>query len=157
MAKKKKSKKKDDVWPGMPRKAHTALSCYIDRVANSIGLTQWELTLAETPTEDTNMAHINCTFGRHCAVISVCEDWMNQSIEERRHTVMHELVHCFLDKPTSFVENDLGALLGKPAHTVLVEAYKMEVEFATDELAKALVHFSDDSEVVHYLEGRLKP
>lgn len=149
-------KKKPDVWPGMTAVQHEALSRYFRATADAVGLTSWEIDLADEPIEGENLAAVNCTFGRLHAAVIVARDWMEQPLEERRQAVMHELVHVMTDRvEQSF--SDMEALMAPQVYTLAFNTFRTNVEYAVDEIARQLVKFSDDSNIIHLLEGRLEP
>jgi hypothetical protein len=114
------------------------LEAYARRVADEMGLRDWEIAVGEQPCENGNAAAVACTYGRKHALIEVGRDFRDDTAEEQRHYIVHELVHCHLEAADNMVEQDLEFALGAHADRVFSDGFKRQLEYGIDALATAL-------------------
>jgi hypothetical protein len=115
------------------------LGRYIRHVANELHLRDWTFHVKHEPAEDPDvLAEIRCTFGTHEANIWFCKDFVDREPEQQRETVVHELVHPHVEIPWEMVRDDLKRHLGMLTWDTFTDAYKRNMEFGVDALAKSL-------------------
>ncbi len=151
--------KNHQMWPGMSERQHYCLHRYIRAVADSMGLQHWQLLLSNNPAKsDDCIAHVDVCEGRHVATIYVCEEWMTLSNDERRHTIAHELLHLHHADLTDDIRLSLvKTSITQPEYDVVWEQFRLGFERMVDDLAVIICHYSDDTLIEHYLEGRKSP
>lgn len=111
-----------------------SLDQYVRQLADLIGMRDWKVKLEDEHPGDGNLGFCECVYGRKIANIRLAE---HDTIEELRHTIVHELLHAHLDPtrlPIENIRNVLGQPLYDATHNALVDA----VEYATDEIASVL-------------------
>lgn len=111
-----------------------SLDRYVRHLADLCGLKDWKITLEDESPGEGNLGHCHCVYGRRVACIRLAE---HDTIEELRHTIVHELLHCHLDPvrlPLENIRSGIGDMLYNATHNATVDA----VEYATDGIATAL-------------------
>lgn len=124
----------------LTKKQLKALDPWILELLHGCRLTEWTIRLAKDllPRDSDAAAQVRCIYGRKIAHIQLGPEWMASSPTERRHVMVHELIHCHLDAACRFMENELETLVGKPAALVAERGFNQDLEFAVDALAEAL-------------------
>lgn len=127
--------------PGLTRKQQRKIARYVRDVANLLRLTDWAITIANEPIPSSSGTLASCTtaYGRRCATIRFHVTLPTLPPETIRETVVHELLHCYLDSHTSLY--GVRDLIGDSAWTVLTAAVHRETEYATDGIAAAIAGF----------------
>jgi hypothetical protein len=118
--------------------ARTEFERYVRERADDLGLRDWDISVeyAEEP-NDSELARVVRTYGRRAAIVTFVDSFWDESPDERRCVVIHELVHCHLDGPASVVR-DMGQQLGHFVQSVLMDNHVREIELATDAIAEAI-------------------
>ena len=107
-------------------------------MADEMELRDWTIVLSDKPAPEDALGYVKVTYGRKLATIDLTPDFRDCDLEEQRHTVVHELVHCHLEPATNMVLNDLEEPLGKQADQIFWEGFKRQNEYAVDALASAI-------------------
>lgn len=108
---------------------------YVRWMANELGLRDWTTTVHWNVLSDGDyQAHVECTYGRKHAIITLGKCWSGLSQEERRETIVHELLHCHLDAITVQARSVWNAL-GKEAAGIAEDDHKDRIEWAVDGVA----------------------
>jgi hypothetical protein len=128
---------------GLTDKQRKSLLRYLGGITAYLGLTEWEVRLADEPCEDpSHAATVQCVPGRKIATIQLAADWFTQSPAQQRHVLIHELIHIHTDQEFQYIEDSLPEMIGSMAYFPWEKAYRNLHEHATDALAKALAeHF----------------
>lgn len=134
-------------WPGMSVADHERIGHYIRRMADTLGLREWWFLLSHEPldSEDDALAHIDPTEGANRAVIRLCRDFLDQELDQRRHTVIHELLHCHHHHATDIIRLTLPKLLGQPTYDAVWEPFRLQIEVMVDSLAFVVASLVDDA------------
>jgi len=115
------------------------LCTYVRAMADEVGLRDWTFTIMREPAKGDDLgAEITVTYGRRHANVSVCRDWNSLPDHERRHIVVHELLHCFTNAPHMRTEVMLEDLVGAAVWPVVEASLRMDMEHVTDAIASAL-------------------
>lgn len=122
----------------MKKRDRRALAAYIRSVADAMGLRDWEIRLSDDWAKDDVAATIRAAHGRKFAKVSVARGFRNESPEDQRDTIVHELIHLHLEPAADMVYRDLEKLLGRPADAVFTNAFDRNLEYGIDGLACAL-------------------
>lgn len=120
-----------------PEEIYT-LGMYTRHVADRIGLQDWNLkvTVDLDPDDDEKFAEVKLTESQ-TAHIKYHPDLIDQTPEEQRLIVVHELVHCHLSRvqqSAEAVEDHLGELVGG----IWLTEWKRNLEYAVDALADVI-------------------
>ena len=130
------------VWPEMSRKNFERTKVYLRTLADGLGLRDWSFELARAPLDphSGNVATIVPTFGQREAVVTLCHDYPTKSPDYRRYVLVHELLHCHLDRiMTPFRENRvLWRLIGAAAADVIDDQVRENIEHAVDAIAREM-------------------
>ena len=86
------------------------LKYYIRELADLMGLSEWRLTLLDDDCPPENGADVSITYGQQAAAIRIDGEWATFTPERLRHFVVHELVHCHVEKMSWAIENVKDAL-----------------------------------------------
>jgi hypothetical protein len=118
------------------------LTSWLDTAAAMLGLTDWEIELVtDADLPDDCLARVNVPTGRRTAEIKVGAEFAKSSPEERRATLVHELLHCHFDPITDLSHRVLPSALGDQAWHVYDQASEMVIEQAIDAVAVAVAEF----------------
>ena len=123
-----------------------ALADYVREVADRMYLRDWTLFTSDDPESEPEggidgehgerNACIECTFGRRAASVWLNPDyWRDGAPEDRRQTVVHELIHAHMHGAREVVANaTVGKYPTSTAHT-LMAIFDVQMEYAVDTLA----------------------
>lgn len=115
-----------------------AVCQYIRDTADTLTLRDWTIIVQDlTPDADDAAASIKSTYGRRRAQMRLRRDWYNEMPEDIRHYVVHELLHLH-HEGTDTVLHGLKPTLGTAIFEPVYEAYKWQMELATDAVAEAI-------------------
>lgn len=120
-------------------------------------LDNWRLALLEgfPPAEDA-AAEIKCIYGRRVAEMKLQQDFFDYKPEDQQHYIVHELVHILVDGLDTVIDNGVDILIGKPAFTVLHQAWLLQVEYLVDHLAYVFVDVFDGPNSARLWENVLR-
>ena len=114
---------------------------YVRQMADLMGLKDWEVKLSDEPPENAeHAACIDTRYGRKFANISVQAEWASEPPETFRATIVHELVHCFLNPARNCIDN-VQSLVGELVYRPLYNSLTDHIEYATDGIAVAWAEF----------------
>lgn len=115
-----------------------ALGHYVGTLAEHMGLWDWTIILDTNPPdgEADTYAQIKPTFGQRRARLRFAENVRTWPPDRLRRVVVHELVHCHLDRMDT-VYNDVARELGPQARRIADATWESEIEDATDNIAEA--------------------
>ena len=123
----------------MTNKQRVSIRNYIAFLASHLGLNDWSIRLMPQVCENPNhAATVVCTPGRKIAQVTLAEDWLEQTPEEQRHVLIHELIHVHADHEFQYIEDTLPTLIGSVAYLPFEKAYRDLHEHAVDALASAM-------------------
>lgn len=97
----------------------------------------WQILVMEAPADDDCIASIIPVEGKYVAQLSLARDWMKRSSDERRETVVHEVLHL-LHFRVNHVIDDAGDFMHAHEHGAIRRSYWRETELMVDHLAKFL-------------------
>jgi hypothetical protein len=128
------------VWVGMPRHEFNRLKDYLRDIADRLGLRDWTLDMSYEPlqSDDDGAACVKCLYGRKRVEVRVARDWAKMDGEDKRHYIVHELIHPHFDASHSLFENELKKLVGESMATALEAQHRQHIEFGVDAMADAL-------------------
>lgn len=114
-----------------------ALGHYIAAIAERLGLADWTILIdPDAPSDSEAFAEIVCTYGQRRALIRFDHAVRTWPPDRLRRVVVHELVHCHLDRMDTHydsVEAELGPQAGRLARAT----WRSVLEDATDNIADA--------------------
>lgn len=106
-----------------------------------LGLDNWLIYVEyDKDMEPGTFAEVLPTEGRLCATMTVGPDWKASSEQQRRMTILHELLHCChhrLTEQTRVVA--AAAIESQTLYDTLWAGVRNEAEFMVDQLSVALV------------------
>lgn len=118
-----------------------ALAAYVRAVADALGLRDWHVTYVDEPPggidHENATAAIRPTRGRKWASLWVPARWWDESPEDRRQTIAHELLHLHFAGMERMLET-VQTNLGDAAWGVLRSAHLDALELAVDGIADAI-------------------
>jgi hypothetical protein len=116
----------------IPAAEWAALGPYVADLLSRLRLTDWTITIDDKPLD------VDDDEGRKRARIELCHDWAKLKPDRKRHTLIHELIHCHEAPATDIIRLDLPKHLGQTSYDILFGAYKRQIEYMTDGLADAI-------------------
>jgi hypothetical protein len=133
----------------LKRREQVAVMEWTRSVANRIGLRDWTLHFDwdhdaghDLPeghyAEGCEGASIQTIYGRRHAVLRLGDGFREYAPDKQRQYLVHELVHCHVNRLLDFVDTDLKGILGRPTWDLLSAAFERELEYAVDALADVL-------------------
>jgi len=144
--------KPKQVWPGMTRRQHRGIERYMIRLAGDLHLDGWYLRLLDCPTDEDATAEVLPTDHRRRASILVAHDFAARNLDEKRHAILHELLHLVHRDTTDVMRLGLVGQLGNETYRVLWECFRQQYELWTDGMADLLLPLIDDSAYRHLLD-----
>ena len=121
-----------------------AFGDYISYLQLVLEIQDWRIVLlADYPDGTDVSADIKCVYGQRIAELRLAKGFHDEDPVRLRHVIVHELVHILTDGCDNVIDNGLDILLGKPAFTVLKEAFDVQVEYLTDQLAYVIDELLD--------------
>lgn len=125
-----------------------ALADYVRDIADRMHLRDWSILVSDDPADvpddgidDERCATFSGTLGRRAAFIWINREWWEQATpEERRQTIVHELIHAHEHAAREVV---IHALTVYPRRTadVLQGIYDVQNEYTIDTLADVITPF----------------
>lgn len=112
-----------------------ALIHYVHECARAIGLSEWEIEVVRDGLPEHVFARCDVPLARQAAKITFGPQFFESSPEEKRATILHELLHCHFAQITEVVDESLPALLGRPAYNVFDNAHNLALEGCLDAIA----------------------
>ncbi len=126
-----------DDHPCCPR--CTLIADLLRAYANGLALRDWEFQVAhEEPFDPGALAEIEMAAGRKLARVRVAAAWDDHEPEERRHALVHELVHAHARDMEEFVREGARGEFGGAAYRLFVQGLDRELERMVDALATAV-------------------
>jgi len=117
---------------GLTKKHRTKIQVYVDELRSHIALLDWRIIVEEEfDVDDSNAASIRCIYGTRHAFLSISETFDEHTIEQQRQFLVHELLHCHLNRiKVSMINtfNELGREAFEQGKAQLID----EVEYAVD-------------------------
>ena len=110
---------------------------YVRLLASRMGLGDWKITMGKAlPADGPDLARIDISYGRKRAVLHLSLGVKEIARVDQRHTLVHELIHCYLE-PVRLASLNWTSQLGAKAAQMAVESVHYNVEFAVDAMATA--------------------
>jgi hypothetical protein len=110
---------------------------YIHDAAVRLHLSDWDISLSEEPADEDDHAYVDFPNGSKRAVIHLGNLFWRSSACQRRHTIVHELLHLHL-APLEGQLQGAKRLLGEAVYTAYSESVNNSLEYAVDGIADAI-------------------
>jgi hypothetical protein len=107
-------------------------------VKNTLGLTDWGISIEWHELPDDTFARIDCAHARREATIALGEAYLKSSPESQRETLVHELLHCHFAPGNEYIDSILPATLGAQTYKTFAQAHVLFEERAIDAIAVAI-------------------
>jgi hypothetical protein len=118
------------------------LAEYVRTLADALGLRDWDVTLAEDHSMSEEVfADVRVPRGRKHATITLGGEYFTSSQEERRATIVHELLHCHFMSLEDLIEDTLPPLIGRPAFSMFRHGHTQIIEQGVEGVSVAIAHF----------------
>ena len=129
--------------PWISDREWNALGPYIADLLTRLRLSDWTITLAKEhlPDDADANAIIYPCEGRKRARLQLCRDWPGLDADRKRHTIVHELIHCHHAAASDIIRLDTGKHLSQSTYDVLYAGFVRQMEYMTDGLADAIAPF----------------
>ncbi len=122
----------------LTKKRQAEIQAYVDELQPILRLTDWKIDVRTDHIEnDSILASITCTYGQRHANLRVSDDFGDHSLVDQRIALVHELLHCHLNRIRVSALNTFTRL-GHDAYEVAKAQIGDEIEYATDAIAQAL-------------------
>jgi hypothetical protein len=114
---------------------------YTRKLAALIGLGHWRIDFEVEPADEDSDASIRVISGQQRALLRIGKTYAGQTPEDKRATILHELIHIYL-WPCSEAAEHAQPHLGTTAAALFTAQHDLTIERATDALAVAFAeHF----------------
>lgn len=108
---------------------------YIWLIRDHMRLTFWDVYLSDTATEKGNWADVTVTEGKHSAAIRLCSQFWDLTPEQRRETIVHEMLHVVHWRAIDGIGNGWAKLVKEQeAFDAVWALTSTEVELMVDQL-----------------------
>lgn len=114
-----------------------AVCDFAAEVLTALRMPAWTILVMEEPADDDDLGSINYVEGKYTAQLWLSSDWMKRTDQDRRETVVHEVLHL-LHFRVNHVIDDARDLMPNHEHDALQRRYRRETELMVDHLAKFL-------------------
>ena len=114
-----------------------AVADFAAEVLGALSMPSWQVLVMEKPAHEDAVASITPVEGKYTAQLYLCSDWMKRTDQDRRETVVHEVLHL-LHFRINHVIADAADLMREHEHDALEVRYRRETELMVDHLAKFL-------------------
>jgi hypothetical protein len=133
---------KDEIWPGMPRAEFDDIREYVHELQEELGLHSWDVAVRTHPCDDDADAKIFPTDDRRVATVELKQDFLQDTPEEQRYAIVHELLHC---QTTFQLMDALHAVasphLASPVMQSIRNIVHHEAELTTDALTVVIAPY----------------
>lgn len=133
----------------MKKKQMRLIADYLAWAQPLMGLDQWSLRVNSEPSaddDDSLAASVEPVEGRYLAVVKCGLGFWDDSWENQRHYLKHELVHLHhRDSSEVWRTFNRAAMLPQTTYDALWESHRLLTELMTDQLAYAFDGLMDDS------------
>lgn len=110
---------------------------YIREMADIMALRDWSIVLMHDPPQDAqHTATIELIYGQRRATLRVVSTWMDQTPENLRHTITHELLHCHINPIRDALEH-IHDGIGDFVYYPMFHTMNILTEHAVDGIAAA--------------------
>lgn len=134
----------------------TRLGVYVRTLADRLRLADWRIEIDPELADEGSSASIGCTDGRKVAVMRVGRGCFAEPPEERRHTVVHELLHIHL-WGVMVAANSVREPLGTAAYDVFWANLMNAIELAVDGIADGIAPLMPTMEELEEGAGETEP
>lgn len=124
------------------RKEAQAVIDFAGYVLHELGLPAWQICVMDEPSDEDAFADIRTIEGRWVAELRLCSTWEQVDYDERRQTVVHEVLHL-LHYSVNHVIEDASDLMHDHEWEGLNRRYHRATEYMVDHLARFLDSHSD--------------
>lgn len=114
---------------------------YLRELANAMLLADWEVSLKRTAVSMDCYAQVLVMQTENHAVVRLAPEFLQGSIEDRREWLVHELLHCHLDRPHRIMEQLATQFGENTACAFASEAHGYEVEICVQRMARLLAPY----------------
>jgi hypothetical protein len=112
---------------------------YLRHLADLLGLRDWHITLSRASAEAGSRAQVDIHRTKDECEVRLSSEWWSFTLEQRRLTIAHELVHCHTTRLCRVVTRMTG--LG-PEHLEYVKrAHDEEEEIVVQRLARIIAPY----------------
>jgi hypothetical protein len=114
-----------------------AVADFASEVLTALRMPSWQVLVMEEPADEDCVASISTVEGKYTAQLYLASDWMKRTDQDRRETVVHEMLHLLHFRVNHVIE-DAELLLREHEAADLDRRYHRETELMVDHLAKFL-------------------
>ena len=120
-----------------------AIGRYVREIADLYGLRDWTVEVSDhEPKESDTLAEVTVTPGRHFASIGFAKRYLDESPENQREIVVHELSHIHFEGGWAVLRHDLADYLGQMAYDHSMASFGRQMEMGIDGVAHSIAaHF----------------
>ncbi len=118
----------------MTPKERKAVGTYVRWMANELGLRDWTLAVSRDTSDTACYADIDVATQTKEATIRLCVEWTTLSPEIQRRAVIHELLHCHLNRLSNYWEY-VAESVGRAVTDPTSKAHSRDMEVAIDAIA----------------------
>lgn len=114
-----------------------AVADFASEVLTALHMPGWQVLIMDDPADDDDVASISTVHGKYTAQVYLASDWMRRTDQDRRETVVHEMLHL-LHFRIDHILDDAANYMRDHEHEALATRYRRETELMVDHLAKFL-------------------
>jgi len=134
-----KRRKKRSVRDSHVSKDHLdAILVFISKMTVMMGLPSYRILIMAKPADKGSVAEIITTDDRYVAQLYLCKDWMSRSDDERRDTIVHEVLHLWHRQLSDWLREDVHGATGVHEYARLERQFHNITELMVDGIAMIL-------------------
>jgi len=130
----------------MSKAERRALGRYVRRIADLMGLGEWEIIVeGGPPKNDLHVAAASTLWGRKIGYVAFVDHFLAEwTVAEQKATVVHELLHLVWGQPQDLVRVNAAIVMPAKAHEMFQSAWFLAHELSVDALSTAIAPLFPD-------------
>lgn len=134
-----------------------AVADFACEILGALRMPQWTILIMEDPADDDCLAEIKPVDGRYVAQLYLSKEWMQRSTQERRGTIVHEVLHLVHARLSDAVITDSLHLMHDHEHDDWSRRVRREFELMVDHLAFFISNTHNVMEVWEQSQAQARP
>jgi hypothetical protein len=123
----------------MSRVYFDAVKEYVADLCDLLRLRDWTVEIATEYTDhDEAWGTVNVMDQRYHVTVKLCRDFPELTSDQQRLTLVHELLHVYLDPIDFIIRRTVEPLVGKSTWIAVEQVLERDIELAVDKLAESV-------------------
>jgi hypothetical protein len=135
MSKRRKDKKRKQ---RIPEDHVDGLLIFMSRLMIAMGLPSYRIQIMKKPADKGSIAEVIYTDDRYVAQVYLAKDWMDRTEDERRDTIVHEILHLWHRPLSDWFRDDVHETANVHEFVRLERQFRAITELMVDQMALIL-------------------